>query len=139
MSKSMQISLRAGSRIYLNGAVVRVDRKVTLELLNEVVFLLESHVLQPNETTTPLRQLYFVLQTMLMDPVNAPAARGLFVSLIDSANGSFRNETILSQLDAISTLVAQDRIFDAMREIRALFAIEDEIFGTGAGEAPQAA
>ena len=56
----MQISLKAGERIYINGAVVRVDRKVSIELMNDVVFLLEAHVLQAEETTTPLRQLYFV-------------------------------------------------------------------------------
>ena len=70
----MQISLRAGSKLYLNGAVIKVDRKVNIELMNDVVFLLESHVLQPDEATTPLRQLYFVVQTILMDPAGASEA-----------------------------------------------------------------
>ncbi|OYW35186.1 MAG: hypothetical protein B7Z45_06885 [Azorhizobium sp. 12-66-6] len=39
----MQLTLRPGEKIYVNGAVLRVDRKVTLELLNDVTFLLESH------------------------------------------------------------------------------------------------
>jgi flagellar biosynthesis repressor protein FlbT len=42
----MNISLRRGERIFINGAVLRVDRKVCLELLNDVTFLLESHVMQ---------------------------------------------------------------------------------------------
>ena len=42
----MCISLRGGERIYVNGAVLRVDRKVTLELINDVAFLLESQVMQ---------------------------------------------------------------------------------------------
>ena len=40
MKKPMCISLRGGERIYVNGAVLRVDRKVTLELINDVAFLL---------------------------------------------------------------------------------------------------
>ena len=64
----MHISLRSGEKIYRNGAVVRVDRKVSIELLNDVTFLLEAHVMQPQDTNTPLRQLYFVVQTMLIDP-----------------------------------------------------------------------
>ena len=44
------------------------DRKVSLEFLNDVTFLLESHVIQVEDTTTPLRQLYFIAQTMLMEP-----------------------------------------------------------------------
>ena len=42
----MNITLRAGERIYINGAVLRVDRKATLELLNDATFLLETHVMQ---------------------------------------------------------------------------------------------
>ena len=51
---SMHIGLRARERLYINGAVIRVDRKVSIELLNDVSFLLEAHVMQPEETTTPL-------------------------------------------------------------------------------------
>jgi len=73
MKKSMHISLRAGERIYINGAVLRVDRKVTLELLNDAAFLLENQVMQYEEAVTPLRQLYFIVQLMLIEPSQALA------------------------------------------------------------------
>ena len=73
----MHLSLRAGERIYINGAVLRVDRKVTLELMNDVTFLLEQHVMQPEQATTPL-QLYFIVQIMLIEPAKAEQARNLF-------------------------------------------------------------
>ena len=57
----MRISLRAGERIYINGAVLRAERKLTFELLNNASFLLENHIIQAEEATTPLRQLYFAL------------------------------------------------------------------------------
>ena len=66
MKNTLKISLKANEKIYINGAVVRVDRKTTVELLNETQFLLESHVLQPEQASTPLRQLYFILQIMLI-------------------------------------------------------------------------
>ncbi|MBA3446687.1 MAG: flagellar biosynthesis repressor FlbT, partial [Pseudaminobacter sp.] len=75
MKNTLKISLKPNERIYVNGAVIRVDRKVTVELLNDVQFLLQNHVLQPNEASTPLRQLYFMLQMMLMDPAGATEAR----------------------------------------------------------------
>ena len=31
----MNISLRKGEKIYINGAIFRVDRKVSIELLND--------------------------------------------------------------------------------------------------------
>ena len=77
----MNITLRAGEKLYINGAVIRVDRKATIELLNDVTFLLENHVMQADQATTPLRQIYFAVQVMLMDPAATTAATGLARSL----------------------------------------------------------
>ena len=74
MKKAMHISLRPGEKLYVNGAVLRVDRKVSVEFLNDVTFLLENHVILPEEANTPLRQLYFVVQTMLIEPARLPSA-----------------------------------------------------------------
>jgi flagellar protein FlbT len=139
MNRPMQVSLRAGSRIYINGAVIRVDRKVTLELLNDVVFLLESHVLQADQTTTPLRQLYFVLQTILMDPGNAATSLYLCNAVFETTLRSFTNEVVVSGLKAVAELVAEERIFDALRTIRGLFETEDKILTQAGAHASRAA
>lgn len=136
MTKAIQLSLKAGERIFINGAVVRVQRKVTIELLNDATFLLEGHVMQVEETTTPLRQLYFVAQTMLMDPRNAPESRKLFEHLHARAISVFRNETILNSLRTIANLIAGERTFEALRAIRGLFPLEDTIL---AGQSAKAA
>ena len=70
----MNISLRKGEKIYINGAIFRVDRKVSIELLNDVTFLLENHVMQAEDAITPIKQLYFVIQMMLMSPNNSSGA-----------------------------------------------------------------
>lgn len=49
MKSTLRISLKSGERIFVNGAVLRVDRKVAVEFLNDVTFLLENHVLQPED------------------------------------------------------------------------------------------
>ncbi|HZP19794.1 MAG TPA: flagellar biosynthesis repressor FlbT [Bauldia sp.] len=138
MSKAMQISLKPGERIYVNGAVIRVDRKVTIVLENDASFLLESHILQPEETSTPLRQLYFVLQSVLIDPPNAERARSLFTKMFVSTLDSFSNRTVIDGLHEVANLVSVNRIFEALRAIRALFAVEDAIINPP-GAAPQAA
>ena len=51
----MNITLRAGERFFINGAVIRIDRKASIELLNEVTFLLEAHVMQAEKATTLVR------------------------------------------------------------------------------------
>ena len=78
----MHISLRCGEKIYINGAVLRVDRKVSLELLNDATFLLEAHVMKVEDATTPLRQLYFIIQIMLMNPHDTVKAREMCESAI---------------------------------------------------------
>ena len=79
----MNITLRAGERLFINGAVIRIDRKASIELLNEVTFLLENHVMQAEEATTLARQIYFAVQIMLMDPTGAASAAPLARSLIE--------------------------------------------------------
>ena len=85
----MNITLRAGERLFINGAVIRIDRKASIELLNEVTFLLENHVMQAEEATSPVRQIYFAVQIMLMDPTAVASAAPLARSLIESALGAY--------------------------------------------------
>ena len=73
MSRSISLNLRARERIFVNGAVLKVDRKVSLELLNDATFLLEAHVLQAEQATTPVRRLYFIAQAMLTKPSRTTA------------------------------------------------------------------
>jgi flagellar protein FlbT len=129
MKQPMQISLKAGERIYINGAVIRVDSRVTLELLNDASFLLESHVMQPEQTTTPLKQLYFVLQTILMDPRNMDRILPLFLEMHGSILRSFDNPEIVTGLKMAAGHVAANRVFDGLRTVRKLFPLEEQILG----------
>ncbi|ORE96387.1 flagellar biosynthesis repressor FlbT [Stappia sp. 22II-S9-Z10] len=125
--RPMHISLRAGERLFLNGAVLRVDRKVTLELLNDATFLLENHVLQVEDTKTPMRQLYFAVQAMLMDPANAPASRALFEAMAHDVTQIYRSQTLRGGiLEAVRQVLA-DRPFHALKTLRGLFAEETEV------------
>ena len=127
MTKSMHISLKAGEKLFLNGAVFQADRKVTLELLNDATFLMESHVMQPEDTTTPLRQLYFVAQSLLVDPANADAARRLFFRQLAALMTTFSNPSILLNLDAVGRLVSEGRAFEALKALRGMFPQEDAV------------
>lgn len=135
MTKPFHISLKAGERIYINGAVLRVDRKVSLEFLNEVTFLLESHVIQPEQTTTPLKQLYFVVQTMVIEPANAALALELFKDSIVRLKNMFKRVEVRTTLGEVETLVLDGRRFEALKKIRSLFAVEAEILGAAPANA----
>jgi flagellar biosynthesis repressor protein FlbT len=122
----MNITLRAGERLFINGAVIRIDRKASIELLNDVTFLLENHVMQAAEATTLVRQIYFAVQIMLMDPTAAASATPLASSLIQSALGAYRAPELTGGLRGVAASLARSRNFEAMKALRALFALEDQ-------------
>lgn len=139
MKKSMHISLRAGERIFLNGAVLRADRKVTLELMNDATFLLEGHVMQVEDTTTPLRQLYYVVQSMLMDPASTEAARALFFRQLAALVTAFADPGMILNLEDVGRMVGEGRAYEALKALRGLFPLEDRILGAVASLPPRAA
>lgn len=124
MKSKLKIALKPGEKIYVNGAVISVDRKVSLEFLNDVQFLLQSHVMQPEDATSPLRQLYFIVQIILMNPDDAVQARELFRNSLPVLLDTFSSEAIRSTLKDVDRMVAQGQTFEALRTIRGLFAEE---------------
>jgi len=124
---TMRLTLKAHEKLFLNGAVIRFDRKTKLEILNNAHFLLEAHVLQADETNTPLKQLYYAAQIMLMEPTGSQQAATLFQEMLARLTRTTTNKTILNALDDCGELAAQSRIFDILKLIRSLFALEAEI------------
>jgi flagellar biosynthesis repressor protein FlbT len=133
MTNSLRLSLKAGERIYLNGAVLRVDRKVTFELLNEAHFLLSHHIITAQETTTPLRQLYFIVQTMLMSPATAGATKAMCRGSIVALARAFENHDVLGGLVRVFGYIDEDRPYEALRTLRKLLPIEAEVLGATSG------
>ena len=138
MSQTLRITLKANEKLYINGAVIRADRKVSLELLNDVQFLLENHVLQAEDASTPLKQLYFIVQVMLMNPNGGDAPRQLFRKTLPPLLDAFSDAHILSTLKHVDQLVAEDRTYEALKAIRGLFELEKTIMNPDAERPPLA-
>ena len=123
----MHITLRAGERLYLNGAVIRADRKVSLELMNDATFLLEAHIMLPETATSPLRQLYFVVQAMLMSPADTGAAKTLFAASLARMLETYADTQVLAALRETRTLVEAGRYYEALKGLRGTFARDDAL------------
>ena len=121
----MHITLRAGEKFYLNGAVLRTDRKVSLELLNDASFLLEAHVMRVENATTPLRQLYFIVQMMLMSPQEVTAALRLFEENLTRMMAAYDDASVREALGQTHRLVTAARYFDALKVLRTVFIRDD--------------
>jgi flagellar biosynthesis repressor protein FlbT len=129
MKSTFKVALKANERIYINGAVLSVDRKTCIEFLNNVDFLLENHVLQSEDADTALKQIYFAVQIMLMAPNDTQAAHTLFQSQLASVLRVFSHQGILAELKNIDRLVHEKQYYEAMKSLRALFPLEAEILG----------
>lgn len=138
MKTTLKVSLKPNEKIYINGAVIKVDRKVTLELLNDVQFLLESHVLQPDQASTPLRQLYFMIQIMLMEPAGAAEAREMFRRSLPLLLANFTDEHIRSTLKQVDRMVGEDRVYEALKAVRSLYRLEEQALSFEPAPAPRA-
>ena len=119
--------------------MLKADRKVSLELLNDATFLLENHVLQPEDTTTPLRQLYFAAQMMLIEPAMREQAHATFAQMLRGMFSTFKDVEILNALKLVDELAHNGRVFEALKTIRAQYPREAELMGLEAPASPVAA
>lgn len=127
MSSTLRICLKSGDRIFVNGAVLRADRKVTLEILNDVKFLLEHHFISEEQATTPLRNLYHLVQTILTEPHNAAATRRSCEAAMLALTARYRDTEFADRLACVAELMERERPFEALKAIRALFPIEERV------------
>ena len=123
-SEQMNITLRAHERLFINGAVIRADRRVTLELLNDVVFLLENHVMQAAEATTPLRQIYFVTQVILMEGRATEDTRKLASEFVEKALSTVQNQDLIEGLGRVRSLFERERYFEVLKSLRLMYPLE---------------
>lgn len=131
----MIIHLKKNEKLFINGAVIQLDRRGSIELLNDAQFLLASHVLQISDATTPLRRLYFVLQTMIMDPANSELTRSLFVTHVGQLTAVVERQQYLTLLSEVSKLAEAAEYFEALKLLRRNFALDDLIM-SAAGRSP---
>lgn len=120
----MQIHLKKGEKLYLNGAVLRVDRRASLEFLNDVTFLLEPHVMQAEAATTPLRQLYFIVQALLVEPDSAEETYARYRQMSRQYREAItdpKDEVVIAGIDR---KIAEGRPYEALRMLRVLIGEE---------------
>lgn len=121
----MIIHLKKNEKLFINGAVIKLDRRGSIELLNDAQFLLASHVMQVEEATTPLRRLYFVVQTMIVDPSNAELTRALFTAHLQQLCAVVSLPKYDEVLDSVKKLVEESEYFEALKLLRKNFGLDE--------------
>ena len=112
----MRIAVKNGERMFVNGAVMRFHARAQVEFLNDVQFLLEAHVMQEEEVTTPAAHLYFQIQILLIElGSDEPQA---YASALRRARATYPADRAL--LAGVDDLVAGQRYHEAMKRLRPL-------------------
>lgn len=78
----LRITLRDGEKAIVNGAVLRAVGRTQIAVENQVSILRGREVMQPEEATTPARQLYFSAMLAYIDPANRAQHQDQVVALI---------------------------------------------------------
>lgn len=118
MTNPFKISLRPNEKIYVNGAVLRFDRRTSVEFLNDVSFLLEAHVMQLEDAVSPMQHLYYIIQIMLMAPDNAGLNRSVFARHLELLRAEPDDGVTEESLREIDRLVCAGKLYEAMKFIR---------------------
>ena len=122
----MKIHLKRNEKLFLNGAVIRLDRRGSIELLNDAQFLLEAHIMQQEDAKRPLEQVYFIVQTMLMDPGNAQMVMHLFRAFAGKLRALARSRAYMTCLENVEQLVESADYFGALKMLRRSFELDDD-------------
>jgi flagellar biosynthesis repressor protein FlbT len=123
----MIIHLKRNEKLFINGAVIRMDRRGSIELMNDAQFMLENHVMQQEQATTPLRQLYFIAQTMLMDPQNAHLTLCLFRSFAEQLKRLRSDNECVKKVAEVEILIEKDDYYNGLKLLRKLFTFDDHL------------
>ncbi len=121
---ALKICLKTGEKIYINGAVLEASHKMSFNILNNATFLLESHIIQAEQANTPFRQLYFIIQTMLIQPDNKESIMNIFHDHCEELKKHLENDELIDGLERVVGQMNRDRAFEALKSVRNLFDVE---------------
>ncbi|MEM8748825.1 MAG: flagellar biosynthesis repressor FlbT [Pseudomonadota bacterium] len=115
---TLKISVKPNERIFINGAVLRFDRKTSLEFLNDVQFLLENQVLQFEDADTPVKQLYFLIQSQLISGGFSAAMAATTAAQLSVLREELTAPSDLAILADVEKLLEANRLHEAMKRLR---------------------
>lgn len=130
----MIIHLKKNEKLFINGAVIMLDRRGSIELLNDAQFLLASHVMQVEDATTPLRRLYFVVQTMIIDPAGAELTGVLFDTHHAQLCAAVSMPAYQELLAQVKKLVKETEYFEALKLLRKNFDMDEVLMAKMAAQ-----
>lgn len=122
----LKISLKAGERMIIGGAVItNGDKTADFVIENRVPILRQKDVMTEEEACTPCRRIYFVIQLMYVDPAELPEYWKLYLELAREVATAAPSTRLI--IDGISEEIASARYYRALKKTRILINYEKEL------------
>ncbi len=122
----LRISLKAGERLIVGGAVVKNGKsRCDLLIENDVPILRGREVLSLDEADSPCRRIVFSIQLMYVDPGNLAGHQALYTELVqDVLDASPSMRPLIATIDQ---RIAAGQFYPALKLGRKLIAYEEEL------------
>jgi flagellar biosynthesis repressor protein FlbT len=123
----LRITLRDGEKAIVNGAVLRAVGRTQIAVENQVSILRGREVMQPEEATTPARQLYFAAMLAYIDPANRSQHQDNIVTLIGNLVATLTAPEARTACIGFAHDIAQGNYYKALSAARELIGFEDVV------------
>ena len=122
----LRISLKAGERLIVGGAVVKNGKsRCDLVIENDVPILRGREVLSLEDADSPCRRIVFTIQLMYVDSDHAVEHQALYAELVQDVLQASPSMTPL--VAEIGERIAAGQFYPALKLGRKLIAYEEEL------------
>ncbi|WP_372886863.1 flagellar biosynthesis repressor FlbT [Shimia sp.] len=124
----LRLTLKPNERIVVNGCVIRnSDRRQLLIIENHADVVRESDLLDDKEARTPVKEVYFFIQSALLDA----RIRDKMVPIVQKKLGQLApvfHDEITSHIFEAANHVSCGNFYKAMRALRAVVEYEATLY-----------
>lgn len=131
----LKVSLRAGERVIVNGALISAESPTSLVFHNRATMILERQIMRPTEANTPSRRIYFAIQNAYVsDNSEQPFWLERVKEFVDQLDEATSSPAVKESLAEIRRHVQSGAFYPAMRTARSLFTHDDRFLPQGSGQ-----
>lgn len=131
---SLVLKLGPRERVMINGVVLENgDRRTRLEIITpEAKVLRLRDAIHPDEVNTPVRRVAYVAQLVLAGEADPEEGGRQILRGIEQLAQVFRDPDSVAHLGEARESMAEGRVYQAMRALRALLPLEARLLGEAA-------
>ncbi|MGY3439980.1 flagellar biosynthesis repressor FlbT [Marinovum sp. KMM 9879] len=126
---ALNLTLKPFERLIVNGCMLRNGgRKTTITVETRASIIREADLLRPEEANTPVKSVYFLIQSALIDPDRRQKTVKAAQQELGVLANVFSSELRPNVFEAANN-VSVSNYFGALRNLRPLLKREAEILG----------